>query len=237
MIDLNSKHAVSDRINFLIDRVLTRNPEKARPYLGASVVGSKCERSVQYHLLMAMGDAIAKKEIPGRVMRIFDRGFTYEEKAIRWLKMAGFIFGGHQTGIDDFDGSFKGHCDGIITGGPDVGIQYPCLWECKCLQDKGYKSIEKDGLKNYSPSYWAQVHLYMAYLELESCLYTVVNANTMEMLHFTIERDYNVARQYRDRVERIITATKLDEMVPRISTDNNFFECKNFCDFYEECWK
>lgn len=236
MIDLNSKTAVSDRINYLIDQVVTKNTEKARPYLGASIVGINCERAVQYHLLMAMGDNIAKKGIPGRTMRIFDRGFTYEEKAIRWLKMAGFQFDGHQQGIEDFDGIFKGHCDGVLSDGPDVGIQYPCLWECKCLQDKGWKAIEKDGLQKYSSSYWAQVHLYLAYLDLESCLYTVVNANTMELQHFVVERDYNVARQYRDRVERIINATRMEEMVPRMSTDRNYYECK-YCDFREECFK
>ena len=236
MIDLNSKKLkLTNDINNLIDQALTAAPQKPRPYLGASIVGSSCERLVQYHLLSALGDDIAKKEIPGRTMRIFDRGFTYEEKAIRWMKMAGFVFDGHQLGIDDFNGTFKGHCDGIIVAGPDVGVTYPCLWECKCLQEKGFNAIKKDGLAKYSQSYWAQIHLYMAYLELDSCLYTVVNANTMEMLHLSFEKDLNVARQYRQRVERLLNATKLGELVPRISTDRNYFECK-WCGCNKECW-
>lgn len=236
MIDLNSKSAISDRINYLIDQKLENVSEKPRAYLGASIVGISCERAVQYHLLMSQGEKIEKKGIPGRTMRIFDRGFTYEEKAIKWLRMAGFVFGGNQVGIEDFDGLFKGHCDGIITDGPDVGLKLPCLWECKCLQDKSWKAIEKDGLQKYSSSYWAQAHLYMAYLELESCLYTVVNANTMELNHFVIKRDYEVARQYRDRVARILNASTMGEMVPRMTTDKNYYECK-YCDFREECWK
>ena len=76
----------------------------------------------------------------------------------------------------------------------------------------------------------------MAYLELESCLYTVVNANTMELNHFVIKRDYEVARQYRDRVARILNASTMGEMVPRMTTDKNYYECK-YCDFREECWK
>ena len=236
MIDLKSKSVISARINYLIDQKLENVSEKPRAYLGASIVGISCERAVQYHLLMSQGEKIEKKGIPGRTMRIFDRGFTYEEKAIRWLKMAGFVFGGNQVGIEDFDGLFKGHCDGIITEGPDVGLKLPCLWECKCLQDKSWKAIEKDGLQKYSSSYWAQAHLYLAYLELESCLYTVVNANTMELNHFVIKRDYEVARQYRDRVARILNASTMGELVPRMTTDKNYYECK-YCDFREECWK
>lgn len=236
MIDLNSKNAVSDRINWYIDQAIDAQTEVGRKYLGASIAGAKCQRAVQYHLLMALGQPIDKKPIKSRTKRIFDRGNTYEDKAIRWMQNAGFIFGDRQTEIQDFDGKFSGHCDGIIVAGPDVGVHYPCLWECKCLGSKGYKAIEKDGLKDYSSTYWAQIHLYMAYLDLESCIFTVVNADTMELQHINIARDYNVARSVRDSVEHIFSATGMGEMVPRISTDKNFFECKSFCDFYNECW-
>lgn len=236
MIDLNSKNAVSDRINWFIDQAIDAQTEVGRKYLGASIAGAKCQREVQYHLLMAMGAPISKRSVKARIKRIFDRGNLYEDRAIKWLQNAGFVFDGLQSEISDFNGMFRGHNDGVIVGGPDVGVAYPCLWECKCLGSKGFKAIEKDGLKSYSSTYWAQIHLYMAYLDLDSCIFTVVNADTMDLQHLYIPRDFNVARSVRDSVEHIFSAVHMGEMVPRISTDPNYFECKSFCDFYQECW-
>lgn len=235
MIDLNSKHAVSERVNYFIDAAIAAQTEPPRDYLGASIVGHPCERCVQYHHLAALGE-VERKAIDPRIKRIFDRGNVYEQKAIGWLEAAGFVWGGHQHKFTDFDGAFSGHCDGVLVDGPDCGLRYSLLWECKCLQEKSFSAIKKDGLKKYSEAYWVQAHVYMAYLELEQCLYTVVNANTMELHHMVIERDLDVARQARQRVERVLTSTRLGEMVPRCTTDRAYFMCK-WCDFREECWK
>lgn len=234
MLDFNSKTHISDRINYHIDAAIAEQKEEQRKYLGASIVGHPCERAVQYNYMATLG-LVDKQPVDPRVKRIFDRGNVYEQKAIGWLSAAGFVFGGHQHGFTDFQGAFSGHSDGVVVSGPDCGVAFPCLWECKCLQDKSFKAIVKDGLKKYSEAYWVQVHVYMAYLELERCLYTLVNANTMDLHHFVVELDIDVARQSRQRVERVLTATKLGEMVPRCTSDRNYFICK-WCEFFSICW-
>lgn len=234
MLDFNSKTHITDRINHFIDKALAEQAEQPRKYLGASIVGAPCERRVQYEYMATLG-LVDKQPVDPRVKRIFDRGNVYEQKAIEWLQQAGFVFGSNQHGFTDFNGSFNGHSDGVVVSGPECGVVFPCLWECKCLQDKGFKAIVKDGLKKYSDAYWVQVHVYMAYLQLEHCLYTIVNANTMELHHFVIELDIEVARQARARVERVINATGMGELVPRMTTDRNYFECK-WCNFNTACW-
>lgn len=235
MIDLNSKHCISDCVNFFVDKAIAEQKEEPRKYLGASIVGHECERRVQYEYMVTQGMIESNTFFAPRIKRVLDRGNVYEERAIKWLTGAGFSFSGRQHQFDDFASRFAGHCDGIITDGVCCGITYPCLWECKCLQDKSYKAIIKDGLKKYSEPYWVQVHVYMAYLGLDRCMYTVVNANTMELYHFVVELDLSVARQARNRVERIINATAMGEMVPRCTSDKNYFVCK-WCDYSSDCW-
>lgn len=239
MIDFNSKSILSDRINFLIDSQIdaTAAESQARGYLGASVVGHYCERAVQYQLLAARGE-VERKTPAARIMRIFDRGNTYEEKARQWLKDAGFVFG-KQRGFSDFDGQFKGHVDGVIVGWDDLTVGcpiiLPALWENKCLGSKSWNKLEKEKLKDYSSTYFTQVILYCHYLGLKWCLFTAVNSDTMEIYHELIQYDPMEAELARSRVHTVIVASNEDVMVARCTSDKNFYQCK-WCDWYKMCW-
>lgn len=240
MLDLNSKSMLSARINCLIDDAifLEHAWDPPREYLGASVVGHSCDRHVQYRFL------VTRKEIPDppiepRIRRIFDRGNLYEDRARKWLSAAGFEFYPDPNGISDFDDRFRGHVDGVIVAfkGPVASpIDLPALWECKALGSKGWKALEKDGLQKYSSTYWGQAHIYMAYLELHRCLYTVVNADTMELLHLLIEFDPKEAETIKAKIARVFTSTDMGELLPRISQDPAYFVC-TMCPFRDNCWK
>lgn len=238
MLDFNSRSALSDRMNYLIDTATVRE-DKPRNYLGASIVGHTCERHVQYHLLAARGE-VERKEFPPRILRIFDRGNLYEERVRAWLIQAGFIFGrgSSQKGFTDFDGQFGGHVDGILTGfrsGSTCPITLPALWENKCLGSKGWKKLESEKLKAYSSTYYAQVQIYMHYLGLSRCLFTAINADVMEIYHELVEYDPMEAELYRSRVQQIIVASDEGRLVARCSSDRNFYICK-WCDFAGRCW-
>jgi len=239
MIDLNSWSALPDRINYLIDAGIPVSDEK-RNHLGASVVGHACERHVQYQLLAIRGE-VERKEFAPRILRIFDRGNLYEERAKEWLKQAGFIFGrgSSQKGFSDFSGQFGGHIDGILTGWKPKSIicpiPLPSLWENKCLGSKGWKKVSTEKLKTYSPTYYAQVQIYMHYFKLKWCLFTAINADTMEIYHELVPYDDMEAELYRSRVQQIIVASDEGRLVARCSNDKNFYICK-MCDFREICW-
>lgn len=242
MLDFNSRSALSDRINYLIDQQIdaTAAESQRRGYLGASVIGHDCERHVQYHLLAAMGQ-VDRKQPAARIMRIFDRGNTYEDKARQWLKQAGFLFGTTKKGksFKDFDGAFRGHVDGVLTGWrrqeEECPIPLPALWENKCLGSKNWKKLDSDKLQKYSSTYYAQVQIYMHYLGLDVCLFTAVNADTMDIYHELIPYNATEATMYLSRVQATINATAEGYMLQRISNDRSFFVCK-FCDFREVCW-
>lgn len=239
MIDLNSSSRISDRITFLIDEAIAAVIEPPREYLGASVIGHECERHVQFHLLAARGE-VSRKPVPPRTRRIFDRGNIYEERARRWLKDAGFLFGltKQGKGFSDFDGQFRGHVDGVITGWREscgvCPIALPVLWECKCLGAKGWKSLSDNKLRSYSSTYYAQVQLYMHYMGLPQCLFTAVNADTMDLYHELVPFDETEAALSRSRVQNVIAASDAGELVSRISKDPCYYICR-FCDFREVC--
>lgn len=238
MIDFNSHSALSDRINFFIDASINadRNEAPARNYLGASIIGHVCDRHVQYQYLATQGLAL-RKGFPPRTLRIFDRGNIYEEVARQWLKNAGFLFGTTRKGkgFSDYEGKFKGHVDGILTGWKQQDtacpIVLPVLWENKCLGAKNWKKVSTDKLKIYSSTYYAQVQIYMHYLELERCLFTAVNADTMELYHEIVPFNQMEAALYRTRADTVIYS---HNMLPRVSEDPAYYICK-WCDFSGEC--
>ena len=239
MLDFNSRSALTDRINYLIDSATPVEGQK-REYLGASVVGHICERHVQYHLLAARGRVTRTIPQP-RILRIFDRGNLYEERARQWLKDTGFLFGRTKSGKSfvDFDGQFKGHVDGVITGWkhPDIlcPIPLPALWEHKCLGSKSWKKLETDKLKSYSSTYYIQTQIYMHYLGLQQCHFMATNADTMDIYHELIPYNELEANQAGAKVARILSATDHDELVPRHTQDKAHYICR-WCDFSGGCW-
>jgi hypothetical protein len=239
MLDFNSRSALSDRINFLIDQA-TQYDSQDRRYLGAAVVGHVCERHVQYHLMAARGQVERKRPEP-RIMRIFDRGNLYEDRARAWLKLAGFLFGRTKKGkaFADFGGQFKGHVDGVVTGWKPQDIpcpvELPLLWEHKCLGAKSWKKLETDKLKNYSSTYYIQTQIYMHYLGLECCLFMATNADTMAIYHELVPYNDSEAAMAMEKVARVISATDHNELVPRHTQDKAHYICR-WCDFSGGCW-
>jgi hypothetical protein len=246
ILDFNSTTHFADRINFFIDAAIAAKvkEEKVRDYLGASVIGHDCERHVQYHLLAARGE-IQRKAVEPRISRIFDRGNVYEAKCRALLSQAGFVFDPgvitwphgieEQAGFEDFDGRFKGHIDGKLNNGPDIGLLFPALWEHKCLGSKSWKKLEKEKLKSFSSTYYAQVQIYMHYMFLHTCLFSATNADTMEIYHEVVPYNGAEAESLIKRVGHVFLLTDASEFVPRFTQDRSHYQCK-WCDFYEVCW-
>lgn len=123
------------------------------------------------------------RDFDGAILRIFDAGHQFETLSIRWLRGAGFDLrtkraDGGQFGFEAAGGKLRGHIDGVIIAGPDVGLRWPALWEHKALNAKSWNDLVKHGLTLSKPVYFAQVQLYMGYLELETALVTALNKDT-----------------------------------------------------------
>jgi hypothetical protein len=226
-----SDRPISQLVNELIERAESPS-ENYRQYLGASAIGSECLRRVQY-------DWMCDPVFPARVRDIFARGHFFEDVTRQHLIAAGFKFAPpERLEFKAADGLFRGHADGILIAGPQLpALRFPSLWEHKALNSRGWKAIERDGLAGLYASYAGQVAIYQAYLDVTNpALFSVVNADTCERLHFLVPFDAQLAQTISDRAVAVIKATKAGELLPRITEDRSDWRCK-MCGHRERCWR
>nr|CRH06600.1 Conserved protein of unknown function [Candidatus Magnetococcus massalia] len=251
MLDLNHTSSLPEAINYLIDEALEEEnrQQKSRTYLGASRLGVACERALQFEYTHAPKDT--GRDFDGQLLRIFAAGHVFEDLAIKWLRMAGFeLFttkgnrpNGEQFGFEAARGRIQGHVDGIIVNGPpSVMMGYPCLWECKSLNNKSWKDTVKRGVTLSKPVYAAQMATYQAYMELQvegistnPALFTAINKDTAELYHELVPFDAALAQQMSDRAVRVIQSTEAHDLLPRISRESTHFQCR-MCSWADRCW-
>lgn len=217
-----------------------------RKYLGASRLGEECVRKLGYEFHQAPKDE--GREFKGRTLRIFERGHTGEDNMARRLRLAGFKLVTHRpdgeqigfgTGWDKERGCYaiSGHLDGVITAAPyESGIVCPALWENKVLGEKSFNDTVKKGVRASKPVYFAQMQLYMAYLDLAAnpALFTAENGNTGEIYAEKVAFDRAAAQEASDRGVRVVTSANPEEL-PRVASKATDFRCR-FCDYSKTCW-
>jgi hypothetical protein len=226
-----SEQPLNLRVNELIEAVEPPSPNY-REYLGASLIGNDCQRKIQFIWF-------CDPMFPRRTKDIFARGHFFEGVMRQHLIDAGFKFADpEKLAFSTADNLFRGHADGIIVDGPQIpALIYPALWECKCLNAKGWRAVARDGLKGLYKVYAAQVAVYQAYLDVTNpALFSVVNADTCERLHFAVPFDAELAQTMSDRAVAIIEATKAGELLPRIVDNPEDWRCR-MCPWKERCYR
>jgi hypothetical protein len=214
-----------------------RSAVPPRDYLGGSRIGEPCARRLCYELMKVAVDDGA--EFSGRMLRVFEAGHRFEEMTIRWLRLAGFDLrthkrNGEQFGFSVAGGRFRGHIDGVIVGGPDVGIEYPILFEHKAVRSSSWQQVVKHGVKVSKPIYWAQVQIYMAYLEVERTLFVALDKDTQALRYELVPFDPPAAQELSDKAADVIRAVAAGELLPRISDQPDFYIC-TFCPYRNRC--
>ena len=253
MLDLNHKtscvygRAITDpqplgvQINARIDaaRVAERTNQRPRDYLGASRIGEPCAQRLVYEFTKTTVDP--GKDFEGRPLRLFEAGHVFEDLAIRWLRAAGCELrteksDGGQFGFETAGGRIRGHVDGIIVGGPSLEIPWPVLWEHKALKASSWSETAKKGVRSSKPVYFAQMQIYMAYMELEAALFTALNKDTCELYHEHVPFDASAAQELSDKAVDVLRAAEAGDVLPRIATRPDFYLCR-FCPFSARCWE
>jgi hypothetical protein len=237
-------YPVSDanqRINTLVDRALVDENQRQAPrnYLGASRIGEPCARKLVYEFAHTPPDP--GKEFDGGVLRIFAAGHVFEDLSIRWLRAAGFDLrtsnnNGGQFGFETAAGRIKGHIDGVIVGGPDVGVTWPALWEHKALKASSWNDTVKRGVRASKPVYYGQLQIYMAYMDLPVALFTVLNKDTQALHHEVVPFDAVEAQLLSDKAVDVIRVADAGELPSKISNQSDFYLCR-WCVYARRCWE
>ena len=114
-------------------------------------------------------------------------------------------------------GRLRGHIDGVILAGPDIGVRWPALWEHKALNAKSWTDLVKRGVRLSKPVYYAQVQLYMAYMELGAALFTALNKDSQALHHEVVPFEPAEAQALSDKAVAIIRAADAGELPPRMA--------------------
>lgn len=241
-----------DEFNELIDSAQKKykDQEPPRDYLGGSRLGLNCERQLGFEYHKAEKDP--DRGFAGRTYRIFDRGHDGEARASEYINRAGFDLQeekpsggqwGFQAARDPETGIYRlrGHADGKIVGGPeligDITLtdKYPLLWENKMLKASRYNKLQKKGAREAEWEYFVQCQVYMAYLELEWCLFTAISADTMHIHAEIFKLDLAVAQDASDKGVRVVKSANPMEL-PR-QTENQYDRRCMWCDYKQKCWE
>jgi hypothetical protein len=67
-------------------------------------------------------------------------------------------------------------------------------------------------------------------------LFSCINADTAERLHFAVPFDAQLGQATSDRAVAVIEATRAGELLPRIVDSANDWRCK-MCAHRERCWR
>jgi hypothetical protein len=215
--------------------------EPRRTYLGASSIGSPCERSVWY----SIQPDVPRKAFDAATLRRFADGHAVEAQMIERLRKVPGIqlwaideTTGGQIGFSDFDGRFRGHADGVIKGiyqAPST----PHVFECKAVNPKKFEEFrklkaslpEKKVLAAWDHTYWVQAVLYMDYLDLTRHYLVVSTSGGRDYLSCRSDAKPEMAAALRLKAKRILEATSPPS---RISERSEFYLCK-WCRFRVTC--
>lgn len=251
MLDYNHNPTVTEKVNAAIDTALvTQNATRPpRNYLGGSRIGHACERALQFEFAGAPKDE--GSGFSGRTLRIFAIGHALEDLAVSWLRAAGFDLytrkgnrpDGEQFGFSVAGERIRGHVDGVIAGvAPPLSLGVPALWEHKTMNAKNWRETVAKGVAASKPVYAAQIALYQAFMDAaipgvaaNPVLFTATNKDTAELHHELVPFDAELAQRMSDRAVRVLQATDAGEILPRITRDRTFFECR-MCPWTNRCW-
>lgn len=225
-----------------LDAVIeSANDSRPRPYLGASQIGQPCSRALWFSFRWT-----TQRHIPAAGLRRIQDGFRGEAVLIDWLRKVPDIElwtvdpenEENQIGIVDCGGHFRGHLDGVIQGLKQAP-KTPHVWESKICNESKFNKLrklitekgEKNALKEWDETYYAQAQVYMRGTELTRHYLTVATPGCRDIVSCRTAYNKTDADALIKKAETIIAA----ERPPlKISETPAWYQCK-FCDHTALC--
>jgi hypothetical protein len=184
------------------------NTDPFRDHLGASLIGTECERSLFYTFRWA-----TKPNFPPRVLRLFQTGFREEARIIDELRSIGIeVYDrnpetGKQIQYSSFGNHFAGSLDGIALG----FVEAPATWhvlELKTSNDRNFKVLKSKGVKVAKFLHWCQIQTYMFWAGLDRAMYIAVNKNSDDLYQERVYFDKEAAEHLEAKAYRVIFANE-----------------------------
>ena len=181
-----------------------------REHLGASSIGTACERALWYSFRWA-----SRARHTGRLLRLFETGNLAEARFVANLRRIGVTVldldpdTGRQWNLRDAGGHFGGSMDAVAVGFPEA----PKAWHVCEFKTHGHNSFAKllaEGVERSKPLHWVQMQAYMQLAGLDRAFYLAVNKNTDDLYAERIHADPEAAIRLIAKAQAIINARKND---------------------------
>ena len=202
-----------------LDAVIeSANDSRPRPYLGASQIGQPCSRALWFSFRWT-----TQRHIPAAGLRRIQDGFRGEAVLIDWLRKVPDIElwtvdpenEENQIGIVDCGGHFRGHLDGVIQGLKQAP-KTPHVWESKICNESKFNKLrklitekgEKNALKEWDETYYAQAQVYMRGTELTRHYLTVATPGCRDIVSCRTAYNKTDADALIKKAETIIAAER-----------------------------
>jgi len=105
----------------------------------------------------------------------------------------------------------------------------------KALNAKSWTDVVKRGLRMSKPVYFAQVQLYMVYMQLGVALFTALNKDSQALHHEIVPFEPAEAQALSGRAVAIIRAADAEDLPPRMASAPDFYLCR-MCAWSQRCW-
>ena len=216
------------------------NARRARNYLGMSSAGD-CARKQAYRHSM-----VGAEPFTAATLKNFADGHRTEDLVIERLRLAEGVTvidrdpeTGRQIEVSDHSGHFLGHLDGEIFG-LHQAPKTPHVLEIKCVKEKGFATFqklkdkvgEKNTLREWNETYYAQHQLYMLYRGRTRGYMVVASAGGRDWASCRTDFNRELAEYYVERARQIIF--ERDRLPDRISENVHFWKCR-WCEFGAVC--
>jgi hypothetical protein len=252
---------IYDQTLLRIDKALEEKKalEKARHYLGFSIIGDPCWRKLFYYYRHAENEKITAddgtrsmedeakyiKKIADRIKRIED-GYAQEKTMADRLRLLPFIElhttkknSNEQISFSLLLDHFQGHCDGVIKGILEAPQTYH-IWEHKSVNIDKFNALkkirdkfgEKKALQEWDEEYYAQAQIYMHCAQLTRHYLTVSTPGGRD--YISIRTEYN-AQIAENIIEKAKTIIHNNWNIPaKLSEKREFYKC-TWCKYKEIC--
>ncbi|GAA4652556.1 hypothetical protein GCM10023116_48400 [Kistimonas scapharcae] len=203
---------------------------RARKYIGASVIGHRCDAAIAYNLR-----GFPNVEPDPQLKRIFALGHRLEAIVMADLKRAEASLGVRFLPVDPVTskpfeylahgGHIRAHTDGQVVAGDEV-----LVLEIKSMNQHAFDRFRKYGVRVSHRHYYDQVTMYMGLSGCTRSLLVGYNKNRSVYHAETVAFDPFEWSFLHDRIHRVI-----NNEAEMIATDKSDWRCKG-CFKRGVCW-
>lgn len=208
----------------IFQKYVDRNGDWRRPHLGASLIGTVCERSLWYTFRWC-----TNPNFSGRMLRLFDSGYQQEPRLVKDLRDVGVTVyeldpeTGKQIHFEMFGGHYAGSCDAIAQGFEESKAWH--VLEFKTASTKSYSKISGSGVQIAKPLHFYQMQQYMSWAGLDRAYYLCVNKDNDEIYGERVHLNKDIPERLEQKAQRVIFAQSPGQP---ISDNDKHPECR-FC--------